>query len=399
MATHSCKKTTRGSFVYIYYQGHKLKSCYVAVDKWTFDDIQNYLDSLAQKEECSKLKQRSDDNQLVKIKLAKKQEWSKYESFERNKYDSIKVDSSKTLLFCLFCLEEYTNSYDAQLCYYRQLRYYPYQCYLCDEVTLEVKDMYDHFCRMHPNSDDLVFKKNSIRSREKWVYKFINYQIKCINGEEAMLPNDKVHKYCPVCNQFDYKSDGQITVNKTRLQYPTELDKNHIHKHLRYNPFECCICLSLGKRFSLSMINKKAKNHLITVHKIINPSVQDLKNNYTNTGTIPELERYINNYVKIINTSRPMVYASKRKRKEATKSSSKKKVSNSNSNSVKGVLDVKKQLNNNKSTLQKLKKVPSLTPTSEHSNQSSDQSSVVERIDSKSNVISQNTNFQKNYVS
>lgn len=214
------------------------------------------------------------------------------------KQSSLKLDQK---LFCLFNLEEFDDRYEAVQAFYRELRYAPFRCVECDEATVELKDLVDHYIAHHPGEKLVKYKIEEIPAKERWVQKFIDYQMDCMNDDDEMLPNNIVNKYCPVCNQYDYILKS--VQPKARLKVSSILDLNHINKHLRYNPYECALCKKRGKRYAISSVNKKAQDHLSHRHNIVNPTESHVKIHFQPSATIPELENFLRDYINIIKDS------------------------------------------------------------------------------------------------
>lgn len=207
--------------------------------------------------------------------------------------------SKKPQLFSIFTLDEFVDRHSAMTSYYKQLRYAPYKCGQCDEATIEIREMIEHFLQDHSDQKEVQYRQKLVTSRERWVQSFLDYQTRCAEGDDEPLPNDTVHKFCPVCNHYDWKND-QSKKPITDLHYAVVLDKNHINKHLKYHPFACSLCLDNGRRYSLSMINQKAKEHLEDEHLFSNLSEEEMKKIFKPSQLIPELENFLRDYVSII---------------------------------------------------------------------------------------------------
>ncbi|XP_074599929.1 uncharacterized protein LOC141854221 [Brevipalpus obovatus] len=207
--------------------------------------------------------------------------------------------SKKSQLFSIFTLDEFVDRHTAMTSYYKQLRYAPYKCGQCDEATIEIKEMIEHFLQDHSDQKEVQYRQKLVTSRERWVQSFLDYQTACAEGDEEPLPNDTVHKFCPVCNHYDWKND-QSKKPITDLHYAVVLDKNHINKHLKYHPFACSLCLDNGRRYSLSMINRKAKEHLEDEHLYSDLTEEEMKRIFKPSQLIPELENFLRDYVSII---------------------------------------------------------------------------------------------------
>ncbi|XP_053209561.1 uncharacterized protein LOC128393409 [Panonychus citri] len=211
-----------------------------------------------------------------------------------NLQSRIKLDDK---IFCLFNLEEFDDQYEAVQAYYRELRYAPFRCIECDEATVELKGMVDHYLNQHPTIKKAQYWVEEIPAKEKWVHKFIKYQIACHNEEDEMFPNDTVNKFCPVCNHYDYLL-RLSNPPKTSLKVTSMCDRNHINKHLKYNPWECILCRESGRRYAISSVNNKAQEHLIHKHKL--PRSDDCLSYFKKTATIPELDNFLREYINII---------------------------------------------------------------------------------------------------
>lgn len=208
-------------------------------------------------------------------------------------------ESAKTI-FSIFTLDDFHNRADAILSYYDQLKYAPYKCVKCDEATLEITSMIEHYLTDHEDESIVRCRTLEVPAKERWVRKFVDYQIAVLEDEKESLPNNIIHKYCPVCQHYDWKNSAKNVKSSNAYRHAVLLDKNHINKHLRYFPFVCTLCRDSKKRYSVTMINAKARDHLMKRHDFKRVTEADLTRYFKPVDLIPELENFLRDYVSII---------------------------------------------------------------------------------------------------
>lgn len=208
-------------------------------------------------------------------------------------------DKSTKSIFSIFTLEDFYDRNEAILSYYDQLKYAPYKCVECDEATLNMDLLIEHHLSEHQEQTTVKYRSLEVSAKEKWVRAFVNYQLAVNEGKEKPLPNNILHKYCPVCNHYDWKSEQQ-KLKRSNRKFSPVLDKNHINKHLRYFPFLCMLCRQDEKRYSLTIPNAKARDHLLEIHNFPQVTANHIEQHFKPIHLIPELENFLRDYVGII---------------------------------------------------------------------------------------------------
>jgi hypothetical protein len=188
----------------------------------------------------------------------------------------VSIDGKKQIFGCIFChkkIEEYGLAFIHYLLHFNLF----IGCEKCDLKFTSVDKFRSHNSLHNENSN--LLNLNKFKVIRKWIEKFLNFMIND-RKELIELTRDVTRVRCPVCLMVSnvYQING-----KNDLQNDETIE-SHIHKHLKYFPYECIDC-SYDDIKTEFCLDSNARNHLIDKHEISN----------ANNLTKKELDSYFDN--------------------------------------------------------------------------------------------------------
>ncbi len=188
----------------------------------------------------------------------------------------VSKDGKKEVFGCIFCHEKFQEYSPAFIHYLLHFNLF-IECAKCSQKFTSVDKFRSHNSLHNENSN--LLNLNKFKVIRKWIEKFLNFMIN-ERKELIELTRDVTRVRCPVCLMVSniYHING-----KNDLQNDETIE-SHIHKHLKYFPYECIDC-SYDDIKTQFCLDSNAKNHLIDKHLMSNA------NNFTKK----ELNSYFDN--------------------------------------------------------------------------------------------------------